>query len=150
MDPDTCSLADLLQQEVENTPVENTPSLPPKRRGRPKTSSMTEDEKKRKQAEYYQRDKEHRLKYKQTRYNAQKIPSNQCFMDTHYIPRYIRQEKKKPRVNIDWIKFGGMTRSLHISQPSEELLHFIRTNLKITIEETVRGVPDDLENPITG
>ena len=126
--------------ETENTVIDQEPQK--KKRGRSKTDSKTAEEKKAQWSQYYAQNKERKLKYKQAMRGTTKIPENKCYMSTRYLPRYIRDGKSKPKLNIDWINFNGVHRFLTISQPTDEVIALLRTQMKLQIEETVDGVYD--------
>lgn len=123
--------------ETENTVVQTTQTK--KKRGRAKTDTKSEEEKKVLMSQYYTQNKERKLLYKQAKRGNTKVPENRCYMNTTYLPRYIREGKTKPRVNLDWINYGGCHRVLTITQPSEELICLLKSQMKLNIEETRHG-----------
>lgn len=128
--------------EEEETNSETSSEQKSKKRGPAKKIIMTEEQKKARQDQYYQKNKEQRLKYKQTMRGALKVPSNRCFLHTHYLPRFIQQGKNKPRANLDFINYGGSHRTLTITQPTDELILLLKTQLKLPFEESFNGTQE--------
>lgn len=141
------SAEEALTETPTITSKEVVKDVPEKKRGRTKTCTMTEEEKKARQGEYYQKTKEQRLKYKQALRGSTKVPSNRCYMHTHYLPRYVREgNNSRPKVNIDWMNYSGVMRTLTISQPSDDLLSFLNTHFKLHIEESFQGTLELADN----
>lgn len=132
---------------TENTVEQVEP--PKKKRGRTKGEPKSSEEKKAQWALYYSQNKERKLKYKQAKKGATKLPENKCYMLTQNIPRYIREPHARPKLNLDWINFNGRHRSLMISQPTDELINILKTQLGLNIEESVSGVYEPPE-PASG
>lgn len=126
--------------DTDNTVMNQEPQK--KKRGRSKGDPKTADEKKAQWSQYYAQNKERKIKYKQAMRGTTKIPENKCYMSTHYLPRYIRDGKSKPKLNLDWVNFSGVHRFLTISQPTDEVIALLRTQMKLQIEETVDGIYD--------
>lgn len=92
------------------------------------------------QTKHYEQTKEYRLLYRQSLRGQHKVPNNRCYLHTTYLPRYIREPKKKPKANLDWMNYGGKARTLTITQPTDELISFIRSHIELPWEETFDGV----------
>lgn len=126
-----------LEENVTLTITETVTTI--KKRGRkPADKQLTEEEKKQRMREYYEKNKEHRLKYKQAS-RGKKAPENKCHMHTEWLPKQIKVEGKKPIANLDHMLYSGVKRTITISQPTTELITLLRTN-GIVIEETSEGV----------
>lgn len=125
------------QQEPTSGPSEK------KKPGRKKTCVMTDEDKRKRQTEYYEKNKQQRLEYKQALRGQHKVANNRCYLHTHYLPRYIKEEgSTRPRANIDWINWGGKMRTLTISQPTDELIGILKTHLNLNFEESSQGTPE--------
>lgn len=126
------------QPESQTAPLDEAP----KKRGRAKAEQKTQEEKKAQWSKYYEENKERKLKYKKAMRGTTRAPQNKCYLSTYHIPRYIKEGKAKPRINIDWVNFNGCHRFLTISQPTDEIIAFLRDQMKLPIEETITGTPD--------
>lgn len=100
----------------------------------------TKEQKKEYQLDHYYKTKEYRLLYRQSLRGQHKVPNNRCYLHTAFLPRYIREPKKKPKANLDWMNYGGKTRTLTITQPTDELIALIRSHIQLPWEETFEGV----------
>lgn len=125
-----------LEENVTLTITETVTTI--KKRGRkPAEKQLSEEEKKERMREYYEKNKAHRLAYKKAS-RGHKAPENKCHMSTEYLPKYNRQDGKKPTNNLDWMLYSGVKRTITISQPTDALIMLLKQN-GIVIEESITG-----------
>lgn len=135
-DNETMPSFEPLAENITMTITETVTTI--KKRGRkPVGEPLTEEQKKERMREYYEKNKAHRLAYKKAS-RGHKAPENKCSMHTSYLPKQIRVEGKKPTTNLEWMLYSGVKRTITISQPSDALLMMLKAN-GIVIEETCEG-----------
>lgn len=116
--------------------------------GKKETKKRNKEEEAKYQHDHYKKNKAFKLAYKQAERGITRVPSNRCYLHTHYLPKYIHEPKKKPRRNLDHMNYGGMTRSLTITQPTDAILALLKTHIPNGWEETEDGVKElDVDIP---
>ena len=124
----------------EETDVSSVSSFETANEPRREAPRRSKEQKKEYQLDHYHKTKEYRLLYRQSLRGQHKVPNNRCYLHTAFLPRYIREPKKKPKANLDWMNYGGKTRTLTITQPTDELIALIRSHIQLPWEETFEGV----------
>lgn len=117
--------------------------------GKKETKKRSKEEEAKYQHDHYNKNKAYKLAYKQAERGITRVPSNRCFLHTTYIPKYISEPKKKPRRNLDHMNYGGKTRTLTITQPTDAIIALLKTHIPAGWEETEEGVKElEVDIPI--
>jgi len=99
-----------------------------------------EEEKKRKQFEYYEQTKKQRAAYKAAQRGHTRQKRNQASMHTEYLPKYVPGPRgNKPMANLAWYDFEKAKIRLEILQPTPEVILMLK-QAGVHISETNSGV----------